>query len=198
MVVDRSVLSAKLSEFYDFAGKAVLYVGAGRGQLLEPSSRARSIVAIDADAKSLDGFREEAKTKWAGTPVSFVPRRFEGVKERGDVAYFEFCLHEMDDPRKSLEHARSLAPDVVVMDHLPGSEWIYYGAEEKEVQRSTDAVQSSGVRRSAKFSIDQRFKDHDELAARLADAGELSLKRAMELKGFKDIRIRMDYALFLL
>ena len=33
-------------------------------------------------------------------------------------------------------HARTLAPDVVVFDHAPGSEWIYYGAEERLVARS--------------------------------------------------------------
>ena len=32
----------------------------------------------------------------------------------GDVVYFEFCLHEMDDPAKALIHAKSLAPDIVV------------------------------------------------------------------------------------
>jgi hypothetical protein len=33
---------------------------------------------------------------------------------QGDTVYFEFCLHEMDDPEYALIHAKSLAPDIVV------------------------------------------------------------------------------------
>ena len=198
MVVDRTVLSANLTRFYDFRGKSVLYVGAGGGQLLGPASGVRSVVAIDSNAKSLGAFRSEAKTKWAGIPVRFIPRKFESVNAHGDVVYFEFCLHEMDSPRRALEHARSLAPETVVMDHLPKSEWIYYGVEEELVQRSADIIKSFGAKRSRRHTIHQHFEDHDALAARLAEVGEESLKRALEFKGKKNIKIRMDNGLFLL
>lgn len=198
MVVDRSKLTANLTEFYDFQGKSVLYVGAGGGQLLDPTSGVKEVVAIDIDAKSLKGFRSEAKTRWAGIPIRFVPKSFEKVSERGDVVYFEFCLHEMPNPREALEHAHSLAPDIVVMDHLPKSEWIFYGAEENHVLRSTKAAESFEVRRRKKFRAEQWFKDYEQLAARMAGQGELSGRRVLTLKGAKDIRIPMDCALFLL
>jgi hypothetical protein len=36
-----------------------------------------------------------------------VASNFEEVTLCGDVVYFEFCLHEIDDPRKSFSHART-------------------------------------------------------------------------------------------
>jgi hypothetical protein len=198
LVVNRSELKANLTRFYDFEGKAALYVGAGGGQLLDPASGVRKLVAIDSDAGSLKGFRKEAKTKWAGIPIQFVPRGFESVDLRADVVYFEFCLHEMARPIKVLGHAHSLAPDIVVMDHLPQSEWIFYGAEEAQVLRSNKAVETFGIRRRETFTTEQRFKDYQELSARLAEAGKKSLQRSLTLKGAKDIRIQMDYGLFLL
>lgn len=198
MVVDRNKLSADLTDFYDFSGKSVVYVGAGGGQLLSPKSGVRKVIAVDSNAESLKGFRSEAKSKWAGVPIRFVPHEFETVDLPCDVVYFEFCLHHMNDPREALDHARSLAPDIVVMDHLPGSEWIYYGAEEERVLRGAEAAESFGVRRRRRFAIDQKFKDYEELAARLAGEGDVSQRRALELKGRKGIRIRMDYGLLLL
>ena len=197
-MVDRVGLGSNLTRFYDFRGKSVLYVGAGRGQLLGPSSGVRSVVAIDRDPDSLDGFRADAPTVWAGIPVEFVPRPFETVGNKGDVVYFEFCMHYMDDPERTLRHARSLAPDIVAMDHLPGSKWVYYWAGEDAVSRSTRAMESFGVRRRREFVAEQRFEDWDALAARLSDEGEESRRRVNELKGKNGIRMPMNYCLYLL
>ncbi len=198
MVVDRDELTANLTKFYDFRGKTVLYVGCGLGQLLPPRSGVASVVAIDRDAKTLKAYRRVAKTDWAGILIRFVPRRFETVAIRGDVAYFEFCMHMMDDPQRTLELARSLATDIVIMDHLPGSEWVYYWAGEDEVLRSTTTIESFGVRRKRTLTAEQRFKDWKALAARLAGEGKESHRRVLELKGVRDIRMRMNYGLYLL
>jgi hypothetical protein len=37
----------------------------------------------------------------------------------------------MDDPQQAVDHARTLAPDVVIFEHSPSSEWVFYAAEEK-------------------------------------------------------------------
>src|ERR1017187_2301743 len=50
--------------------------------------------------------------------MDVVRANFEGVTVSGDVVYFEFCQHEMDDLRKALSHASTLAPDIVVFDHF--------------------------------------------------------------------------------
>ena len=198
MVVDRAELGANLARFYDFRAKSVLYVGAGIGQVLRPTTGVASIVAIDRDPDSLEGFRSESKTVWAGIPVKFVPQKFETVTLRGDVVYFEFCMHMMDDPRDALEHARTLAQEVVIIDHLPKSKWVYYWAGEDPVGRSTRAIESFGVRRKKELSAEQRFEDWSELAARLSGEGAESHRRVNELKGAVDIRMRMDYCLYLL
>ncbi len=156
------------------------------------------MVAIDRDGKSLDGFRRESRTKWKGIPVRFVPHRFETVKLRGDVVYFEFCLHQMRSPSKALEHAHTLAPDIVIMDHMARSKWVYCWAGEDAVTKSTNAVESFGVRRRKEFVTEQRFEDWNALATRLSGEGKESKRRVLELKRTGEVRMRMDYALFLL
>lgn len=198
MVVDRGELSANLARFYDFRGKSVIYVGAGIDQILRPASGVASVVAVDRDPKSLKGFRRAAATEWAGIPVKFIPRDFKTVKARGDVVYFEFCMHYMKDPGRTLRQARSLAPDIVAMDHLPKSRWVYYWAGEEDVRRSTRAMEAFGVRRRESFAAEQRFKDWRALATRLKGEGAESRRRVLELKGAKDIRMQMDYCLYLL
>lgn len=197
MVVDRDELTANLTKFYNFRGKKVLYVGCGLGQLLPPESGVASVVGIDRDANALKAFRNVAKTKWAGIPITFVPHKFETVNHHGDVAYFEFCMHQMEDPRRTLELARSLARDIVIMDHLPGSKWVYYWAGEDEVSRSTKAIESFGIRRKKILVTEQKFDDEKALARRLDRVGREAKRRILELKDAKDIRMRMDYGLFL-
>lgn len=198
MVVDKSELAANLAKFYDFQGKSAICIGAGGGLLLEPSTGVASVVAIDKDAEALDKFRNESKSRWVGIPIQFVPRRFEEVDFRGDVVYFEFCMYMMEDPQKTLEHARSLAPDIVAIDHLPGSRWVYYWAGEKEVLRSTKALESFGIKRKKRFTAEQRFKDWRALADRLTGLGEESRRRVLELKEAKDVHMPMDCCLYLL
>lgn len=198
MVVVRAELSANLARFYDFRGRSVLYVGAGLDQILRPSCGVASVVAIDRDPASLEGFRKEAPTVWAGIPVQFIPRSFEAVETRGDAVYFEFCMHYMKDPTETLKRARSLAEDIVIMDHLPDSKWVYYWAGEEAVSRSTGAIEAFGVRRRQALVAEQRFEDWRALADRLKDEGAESKRRVLELEGAKDIRMRMDYCLYLL
>jgi hypothetical protein len=89
-----------------------------------------------------------------------------------DVVYFEFCLHEMNDPCLALTHAQSLAPNPVVFDHSAGSEWAFHAAEDNKVRRSSEAVQNFGTRRRVTRLTVQHFRNHAELAAkRLMIAG---------------------------
>ena len=198
MVVDRRELAANLTKFYDFEGKSALCVGAGGGLLLPPSSGVNRVVAIDQDANALQKFRTDSEAKWTGIPIRFVPHKFETVRLRGDVVYFEFCMHQMESPRRALEHARSLAKDIVAIDHLPRSNWVYCWAGEDAVLRSTSALESFGIRRHQTFTAEQRFEDGWALAARLSGEGEESRCRVSKLEGSKDVRVRMDYGIYLL
>ncbi|HVO82645.1 MAG TPA: hypothetical protein VMT28_18090 [Terriglobales bacterium] len=130
--------------------------------------------------------------------MEVVGASFEDVRLQGDAVYFEFCLHEMDDPEQALIHAKSLAPDIVVYDHSPGSEWIYYGAEEDKVARSAAVMERFGIRRRERFQAEQRFGNHAELLAKVSLQGPVAIERAQRFAGATDIVIPMSYELNLL
>lgn len=198
MAVDYARLAENLRRFYDFACKVVLFVGAGGGQLLDPSVRAKKLIAIDQNAEALRELKAKIAAKGLQDSVEVVGAKFEDVTLCGDVVYFEFCLHEMADPEKALAHARTLAPDIVVFDHLPDSDWAFYAAEEDKVRRSAEAMKRFGVRRREVFLTEQRFRDHAELLAKVAVQGPLAIQRAQRFAGTTNITIPMSYELALL
>jgi len=120
------------------------------------------------------------------------------VRPRGDVVLFEFCLHLLPDPEHALAHASQLAPDVVVLDHAPGSRWMWCAAEETGVAAAWTAVLGRNVRRTIDVSATQRFADFPELEARLAAQPPASRERIASHRGQQDISIDMPYRLALL
>jgi SAM-dependent methyltransferase len=196
--VDYGQLAENLRCFYDFAGKVVIFVGAGGGQLLDPNAGAKRLIAIDQNAEALAELKAKLAAKRKNDSVEVVAAKFEGVAVSGDVVYFELCLHEMEDPEKALAHARTLAPDIVVFDHLPDSEWAFYTAEDEKVRRSAEALKHFGVRRREVFLAEQRFRDHAELLAKVAVQGPLAIQRAQRFAGTTNIAIPMSYELALL
>ena len=123
---------------------------------------------------------------------------FEEISWHGDVIYFEFCFHEMADPEWALEHASTVAADVVVFDHLPGSEWIFQGAEEDKVECSWQVLERAGVRRRQSFVGEQRFRDYGELIAKVGVQGPVAIERAQRFRDATNIVIPMRYGLALL
>ena len=200
MAVDLRELTENLLHFYDFRGKVVLFVGAGGRQLLDPSAGTRRLIAIDQNAEALNQLKANIAEKGWQDCMEVIASNFDDddVTLSADVVYFEFCLHEMDDPQKSLTHARTLAPDIVVYDHAPGSEWIFYGAEEDKVRDSTAAMQRFGIRRRQAFHAKQRFRNHAELLARMAGQGDVAIQRIQHFMGTTNIAIPMDYEVVLL
>lgn len=163
MAVDYGKLSGNLGRFFDFTGKVVLFVGAGGRQLLDPAIRTKKLIAIDRMPEALKELTNVAAAGMLDS-VAVIGADFEDVTLPGDVVYFEFCLHEMDDPQRALVHASKRAPDIVVFDHLPGSDWVFYSAEEEKVRRSAQAMERFGVRRRETFRAEQRFRDDAELS----------------------------------
>lgn len=198
LATDYAKLTENLCRFYDFAGKVVLFVGAGGRQLLDPSARARKLIAIDKDVAALQELKANIAAKGLQDSVEVVAGDFAEINVHGDAVYFEFCLHEMDDPEKALVHGKSLAPDIVVYDHSAGSEWIYYGAEEDKVAHSSALIERFGIRRREKYEAEQRFANFDELIAKVSPQGPLAIERARRFEGTTDIVIPMSYELNLL
>jgi hypothetical protein len=123
---------------------------------------------------------------------------FESVADRGDVVFFEFCLHEMADPEAALRHARQLAPETLVLDHAPGSRWAWYTAEAEKVARSWAAVEGAGIRREQHFVGYQRFADGEVLLHRVESLGEPAVSRALAHAGPGSVEIEMPYRIALL
>ena len=195
MATDYAKLTENLSRFYEFTDKEVLFIGAAGRQLLDPDTQTRRLIAIDKDVETLKELKATIVAQGLQDSVNVVGASFDDVTLHGDVVYFEFCLHEMDDPGKALIHARSLAPDIVVYDHSPGSEWIYYGAEENKVSRSFAAMEHFGIRCRQTFRAEQRFSSYAELLAKVSPQGPLAVERAHRFAGATDIVIPMRYEL---
>ena len=198
MAADYALLTANLHRFYDFAGKVVLVVGAGGGQLLDPACQTKKLIAIDRDREALDKLEAKISASGSRDSIEIVCASLEDVRLSGDVVYFEFCLHETSDPLQALTHARTLAPDSVVFDHLPDSPWSFHAAEEDKVRRSTEAMERFGIRRRQSLSIEQRFTNYDELLAKIGVQGELAIERAQRFRRATNITIPMHCGLALL
>jgi SAM-dependent methyltransferase len=198
VATDLGQIVSRLTAFYDFAGRTVVGVGAGGGQLIEWASEAAHVVAVDPDRTAIE--RLEARLDSLGWRDRFtvLPDDFLDVRPRGDAVLFEFCLHLLPDPERALAHAATLAADLVVLDHAPGSQWTWCAAEETGVADAWQAVSRRSVRRSLDVKASQRFADFGELQSRLAAQGPQRAARIEGQRGREDISIDMPYRLALL
>jgi len=198
VVTDIRQIVLNLSAFYDFTGKIVVAVGAGGGQLVEYARPARQVIAVDRDATALERLAARLPECGLVDKVTLVAGDLLDVRPGGDVVVFEFCLHQMADPGRVLAHARELAPDVLVIDHAPGSLWEWYAAEDSKVEAGWRAVERDVIRREQSVEAWQHFPDFAALEAKLAPQGPGSLERIDPLRGDRAISIPMPYRLALL
>ncbi len=198
MPADYKQMVADLLAFYDFKGKSVLDVGGGGGQLSEFGRAAGKVLALDIDPKALEKLRENLRRAGLDDKFELVQGDFFKADLKADVVLFEFCLHEMTDPGAAVERARTMAPDVVVFDHWPGSPWSFIGAEEDKVAASWAALGRFPVEKRQSYETLQAFRDYEQLFERLKDQGKTTLARIARYRGQTDIRIPMPYGLALI
>jgi hypothetical protein len=198
MATDIALVLANLTQFYEFRRKATVHVGAGGGQFIGYAARAQHVVAVDVDAEAVMHLQMAIGVLRLDDRVTVRQQQFESVVDRGDVVFFEFCLHEMADPGAALTHARSLAPEVLVIDHAPGSQWAWYTAETEKVARSWAAVERAGIRRERQFVGYQHFADGEVLLHRVEALGEPAISRALGHAGPASVEIEMTYRIALL
>jgi SAM-dependent methyltransferase len=198
MPADYRQMIADLLSFYDFTAKTVLDVGGGGGQLAEFGRAAGRVLALDIDASALDRLRESLRAGGLEDKFEPVLGDFFRVALEADVVLFEFSLHEMPDPGAAVERAQTMAPDVVVFDHWPGSPWSFLGAEEDKVALSWASLGRFPVRKTRRYETLQVFSDYEQLRERVKGQGEISLARILPFKGHTDIRIPMPYGLALI
>jgi hypothetical protein len=198
MATDIAKVLANLTSFYDFRNKSVVHVGAGGGQFVGYASDTRHVLAVDPDAAALGPLRAAIEKLALDDRFTIRQARFEALTDPADVVFFEFCLHEMDDPETALRHARALAPDTLIIDHAPESPWAWHTAETEKAARSWAAVERAGVIDDRAFVGRQLFADVEALVARVASLGEPALSRARALGGAGTIEIEMIYRVALL
>jgi hypothetical protein len=198
VATDIRQLTENLRSFRDLGGVVVLCVGAGGGQLLDVYRDAARILAVDSDPAALGQLEAVATARGLQDRVELVHADFFQVARSAQVVLFEFCLHEIPDPATALGRARSLAPEVLVYDHAPGSTWAWHAAEEDKVRRGTQAIEACGIKRRALFQGEQRFRDYAELRDKVASQGPTALERAAPFREQRDIVIPMAYQAALL
>ena len=198
MPTDLGLIIGNLTAFYDFSHKIVVHVGAGGGQLIGYAAACQQVLAVDKDAAAVRRLQQEIAEQGLEEKVSVVTGDFELLDLRGDVVLFEFCLHEMHAPHVAIEHARAMAPDVLVLDHLPESRWSWYANEAEAMARAWEAVTATGIRRRQSYQAVQRFTDSSELRAKFSRLGEESLRRIAAFHDRTAIEIPMPYGIALL
>ena len=198
MAADYEQMVQNIRQFYSFSGKKVLAVGAGGGPLTDLVLEARKLIVIDKDSAAIRQWEARVIADGLQSRVDIVHADFCETSPRGDVVYFEFCLHEMNDPGQALRHAFTLAPEVLIFDHLPDSEWAFHAAEEDKVRRSTDALAEFTCARHQAFRTEQRFPQYQQLLDKVSCQGEVALERAERYRGMTEIAIPMTYGLTLL
>ena len=198
MATDVQAILGDLESCYDFGGRSVIHVGAGGGQLVGYARKARAVLGVDTDAAAVGRLEEKVRELGLAGRYRVTQADVLSVAEHADVVFFEFCLHEIVDALTVLRHARTLAPDVLVADHAPGSSWSWYLCEAEKVTRGWSAAGRFPLALDRTFTGLQRFRDHAELTAKVAVMGECSLRRVEEFRDRRDFTIPMPYRVVLL
>jgi Methyltransferase domain len=198
MAADVVSILKNLLEFYDFSGKHMLAVGAGGGQFAAYGREARTVTAVERNPAAMESLRSAVFRLGLSDRFAYWSGDFSVCPVTADVVLFEFCLHEMDDPSGAAARALRLAPEAIVLDHDPGSPWIYYGAEDDKVDRSWKAVAAYSPIRRTDYFAEQRFADFAELEAKVRPQGPESLRRIEPFRGRRGIVIPMAYTAALL
>ena len=198
MATDLRTLMENIQHCFDFRDKSVIHVGAGSGQLVGYAAAARSVLAVDHDPEAAR--RLSVVLRETGLLSRFIVFRgdFAAVRIRADVVFFEFTLHEVADPDAALQHARTLAPETLVVDPAPGSRWAWTCGEEAKVERSWQAVGRCEISRDETFTGAQQFRDYAELLAKVGAQGEPTLGRIEEFRNRQGLAIPMPYRIALL
>ncbi len=198
MATDIEAVIRNIGSCFDFTGKSVIHVGAGGGQFIGYAGRAREVLGVDPDPSAVERLKQAVREKGLEERFTVVQGDFLDVSARADVVFFEFCLHEIADPRAALRHAGTLAPETLIVDPAPGSSWSWYLCEEEKVPRGWAAAEEFRLALDRRFEGTQRFRDHAELVAKVRVQGDGAIERVQEFAARTDFTIDMPYRVALL
>jgi tRNA A58 N-methylase Trm61 len=198
MATDINKILSNLTAFYDFQGKKVIHVGAGGGQLIGYADITSHVWAVDSEEEAVTSLRERIDRERLAGKVNVIEGDFYTQSFDADVVLFEFCLHEMKDPLAAIEQARTMAGDVVVIDHKEDSPWAWFVCETEKAEVSWEAVRKSGIVEGRSFEAVQLFADYEELFDKVSVMGAEGIRRIADFQGVKNIEIKMSYQLALI
>ena len=198
MATDVAAVLANLLAFYEFDDRTMISVGAGGGQLAGYGRVARKVIAVDPDGAALAALAERTRALGIEDRFVLLEKDFMAVTERADVVLFEFSLHEIPDHGGALAHAATLVPDIVVIDHAPGSAWAHMVDETEKIAASWAAVSARGTLRAEDYHTVQRFASYQELFDKVKSQGAEAIRRIERWRGCADITIPMAYRTALL
>lgn len=198
MATDIKKIIENLLEFYSFNNKVIISVGAGGGQFIDYGNASKQVIAVDNDKEALDRLENSLRKSQLLDKFTLVNEDFYSVDMKGDVVMFEFCLHEMKDPETAIDHALILAPDILVIDHWPDSEWAYIVDEKEKVANSWEALKRYNFRKIRRYDTFQHFNDYEELFQKVKIQGENSISRISQYKNKLDFTIPMSYGFALI
>jgi len=198
MACDVKKLMDNLFNVYNFEGKELIWVGAGVGQIAPYLQSAGRVLDVDNDPTTLAKFSENVAKLKRAEIFEAVLCDFYELEIHGDVVLFDFSLHEMEDPARAIVKARTLAPDVVVFDHWPGSEWAFLAAEEEKVKKSWAAIDAAAPKKKRQYMAEQFFDTYIDLQKKLEPQGAVSRQRILRHFGRTGIIIPMAYGIAVL
>ncbi len=198
MATDIKKIIENLFEFYDFNNQIIISVGAGGGQFIEYARSAQKVFAIDNDRDALNRLKDRLIKANLTDKFKLIHSEFEQLNLRGDVVLFEFCLHEMKDSELAIKHALTLAPIVLICDHLPDSEWAFIVGEEQKVANSFNAIERFNLRKHQSYKTIQYFADYDELFQKIKVQGKEVIKLISKFENQTSIEISMSYGFVLI
>lgn len=187
-----------LNEFYSLADKKIIHVGVGKGTFLDYTRHAASILAIDNKAANEKTLNDKIYNECLSKKCTVKIMDFMECDEKSDVVFLEFCLHEMKDQTAILKHAKSLANDVVIIDHAPKSEWTWYTDEAEKVNVSWNQIAKFGAMKTQDCEGFQIFSSYSDLKHKIGSSDDIAIDRIKEFEGDKQIRISMPYRMCLL
>lgn len=198
MALDINFITENILSFYDFKRKDVVHVGAGDGQLIAYSRIAREVNAIDVDAQAIKKLERRIAEENLTHKIFAIEGDFMNFKGMADVVFFEFCLHEMDDPLAALKHAKQMYAHVIILDHIPNSKWSWYTLEDEKLAKSWKAISEFKIKKEERYTLNQEYDTYDDLASKLSVLGDKSIERIQELKNCDKISIPMPFSLILI
>lgn len=198
MVTDIKKIIKNLFEFYDFNDQTIISVGAGGGQFIEYGHPSKQVIAIDNDKEALKALENSILKSKLINKFTLINSDFEVVDKKGDVVMFEFCLHEMKNPKAAINHALTMAPNILVNDHWPDSEWAYIIDEKEKVIKSWEALKKFNLKKIQRYDTVQFFHDYEELYQKVKVQGENTINRISQYMDKKDFTIPMSYGFALI